>query len=52
MKKIISVVKNLAANQIQRAVLKQKNEWPVTSFPIYFQPERPEKDTLEEKSKS
>lgn len=52
MVKIIKLVKRLAADQIQRSVLKQKNEWPATSVPIYFQPERPEKDTSEEKSSS
>lgn len=41
MRKIIEAAKKLAGVQIQKSVLRQKNEWPATSFPVYFQPERP-----------
>ena len=44
MKKITEVAKRLAGKHIQKSVLRQKNEWPVTSYPIYFQPERPQTD--------
>lgn len=46
MRKIIEAVKRLASVQIQKSVLRQKNEWPATSFPVFFQPERPKTDKI------
>lgn len=43
MKRIAEKVKRLASSQINRSVSKQKYEWPATSTPVYFQPERPQK---------
>lgn len=45
MKKILKVTKKFIGMQIEKSVLKQKNEWPATSTPVFFQPERPQKDT-------
>ncbi len=41
MKKIMKEVKRLASMQINKSVSRQKHEWPATSLPVYFQPERP-----------
>lgn len=43
MKKILETAKKLASARINKSVLKQKNEWPATSIPVFFQPERPQK---------
>ena len=37
-------VKKLLSVQLKKSVLKQKNEWPATSTPVYFQPIRPNKE--------
>lgn len=42
MKKIMKEVKRLASMQINKSVSRQKHEWPATSLPVYFQPERPQ----------
>lgn len=39
---LFEATKKLIGIQIQKSVLKQKNEWPATSTPIFFQPERPQ----------
>lgn len=44
MESIMKSVKKLIRTQLKRSVLKQKNEWPATSVPIYFQPARPKKN--------
>ena len=46
MKRIVEKVKRLASSQINRSVSKQKYEWPATSTPVYFQPERPQKGKI------
>lgn len=44
MESIMKSVKKLISTQLKKSVLKQKNEWPATSIPIYFQPARPKKN--------
>ena len=44
MAKFFEAVKKVVGLQINRAVLRQKNEWPATSIPVYFQLERPKTD--------
>ena len=46
MKRIVEKVKQLASSRINKAVSKQKYEWPATSTPVYFQPERPQKGRI------
>lgn len=41
MKNVKGKAKKLLSVQLKKSVLKQKNEWPATSTPIYFQPVRP-----------
>lgn len=50
MRNVLEVAKRFLGAQINKSVLKQKNEWPATSIPVYFQPERPKKDTVPNKS--
>lgn len=47
--KIIESIKRLSSAKIKKSVLAQKNEWPATSAPIYFQPERPVRNEKPEK---
>lgn len=49
--KIIDTVKKLSGARIKKSVLAQKNEWPATSAPIFFQPERPKADELANREK-
>ena len=42
--KILSTFKNVVIQQIEKSILRQKNEWPATSVPVFFQPERPKTD--------
>ena len=48
MKTISSIVKKLVRKQLKHSILNQKNEWPATSTPIFYQPVRP-KNTESEK---
>jgi len=36
-----SKAKRLIARFLENRVLRQKNEWPAASIPIYYQPKRP-----------
>lgn len=40
----MKTLKETIKNALKKSVEKQKNEWPATSYPIFFQPERPKKD--------
>ncbi len=46
MKKIMEEVKRLASMQINKSVSRQEHEWPATSLPVFFQPERPQKEKI------
>ena len=50
MKKTVEKLKQIANLQINKSVLKQKHEWPATSTPVYFQPERPKKSSIADKT--
>lgn len=43
-------IKTIMGNCIQKAVLKQKNEWPIASIPVFYQPERPQQEALKGKN--
>lgn len=45
--KISDMIKKVVTYQIEKSVLRQKNEWPATSVPVFYQPKRPKSDKSE-----